>query len=134
MNRSFFRRTRGKHYYRMPDGTLRVVLNTEQVSHHDNVCRRPVEYTRPAKKAPPKSKPKKKSPMPVRVRYVTAAIRSARKKINQKARGATRVFPTIDLDASSVPKARLIRSRKQLRKSKSHVHSMDYYVALFIFI
>lgn len=111
-NDTLIRRTRSKRYYLMSNGSVREEDNWE-VTNYSFVVSQAIEY-----KKSTGTKPKKKSQRNVQRNVaeprVTAEIRDMRAKINERSNRATRVYPSIDLDASAVPRPKKIKSKKQL--------------------
>lgn len=115
-NGTLIRRTRSKRYYLMPDGFVREEDNSE-VTNYSFVISQAIEY-----KKTTVTKPKKKSQKNVQQNVaesrVNDEIRNMRTRINERSNRATRMYPSIDLDVSAVPRPKKIKSKKQLGMSK----------------
>lgn len=100
-------------YYFSANGEVEAVVNEQQATKYSFVISQPIEYS---KRRVFKKIPKKVEPVAVAAKKakITANVLNARHKINNMAKKATRTFPTISLDASSVPMPKLVTTKKKM--------------------
>lgn len=116
-NNELVRRTRSKCYYSSSGGDVKVVDNSFEATEYSLVISQPIEYTkrRVQKKTAPKPQPAQPCGQKPKI---TAKMLNARQKLNSISNRASKVFPSIDLDASSVPKPKPITTKKKMSELK----------------
>lgn len=133
------RRTRETRYFNMPDGSVKSMPNELLVTQHSFVLSHPVEYKKkrvnrapkkaaPKKAAPKKAAPKLKKKAPARVEADVEAINA------DGPEQLPRVYSTIDLESSSVPKPIAVVSQERMGMSKNHsnrLHSTFFMLDFF---
>lgn len=131
-NNELVRRTRSKCYYSSSGGDVKVVDNSFEATEYSLVISQPIEYTkrRVQKKTAPKPQPAQPCGQKPKI---TAKMLNARQKLNSISNRASKVFPSIDLDASSVPKPKPITTKKKWVSWKSHIFALASYLATYLF-
>lgn len=107
-------KTRRFIYDRLSNGRVVARPRNQNVTKHSFVNSRAIEHKKRAKKA--KKSPVKVVAAPPKERRVN--FRALRAAVNARAKRAKKVYPTINLDLSLVPKPILIRNKKHQRKTQ----------------
>lgn len=126
------RKTRRMEYCEIRPGCIAALPNDRDVTEHSFVISQAIEYRK--LRGPRKTPVKRPSPRP---KPKIADARGIREMTNARAKRATKIFPSIHLDVSTVPKPIKIRNNKQTSKPEiepAYIWYICLIVCFFLFI